>query len=360
MRRCPVERACFNPCCGGLVASTSIAERVRNAAASMVSILVVVDWSRQLRSASSVADVPSPRFQSLLWWIGRVNDGRAWSGTLDEPCFNPCCGGLVASTLRRSRSRSRLSAAVSILVVVDWSRQPGEVRPRSMVRRACFNPCCGGLVASTPAATYASLCRCLGFNPCCGGLVASTLTSRCTTAPSATESFNPCCGGLVASTAIADRSLESRGRFQSLLWWIGRVNSDGPADMRRAAISCFNPCCGGLVASTPEPVGQLVGHGRCFNPCCGGLVASTRPRSVGRCTVTDVSILVVVDWSRQQLAPRRIAGRLRMFQSLLWWIGRVNRSEPISYTTILSCNASTRARNSGRCDGNGLSVHMHG
>ena len=65
---------------------------------SDVSILVVVDWSRQQRSSTG-RHASRIEFQSLLWWIGRST-----------------------ARIRSVRWRSR----VSILVVVDWSRQRGS------------------------------------------------------------------------------------------------------------------------------------------------------------------------------------------------------------------------------------------
>ena len=189
----------FNPCCGGLVAST----------------------------ADDAGDrLSHSRFQSLLWWIGRVNLPRCAAECCTSRCFNPCCGGLVASTISTAILTLDVQAWVSILVVVDRSRQPG----------------------------------------------APTM---------------PGC-----ATAICV--------FQSLLWWIGRVNG---SPIRRQAAR--------------RPAG--------FNPCCGGLVASTVRRHLNAPAEADVSILVVVDWSRQ---PRCLQSWLiascHRFQSLLWWIGRVN------------------------------------
>ena len=323
-----------------------------------VSILVVVDWSRQRRHSgrSGVED----GFQSLLWWIGRVNQpdwhrlhavlvsilvvvdwsrqrsaGRSARRSLSfNPCcgglvastrraypssdpsvrFNPCCGGLVASTVRRCPDARQAcfnpccgglvaSTAtplhgcdhrrVSILVVVDWSRQLAATA--STAGSTGFNPCCGGLVASTreDAARLAEP----GFNPCCGGLVASTVERR---RGEGSTCFNPCCGGLVASTVGLSGPARRPSMFQSLLWWIGRVNA-------------WRSSCG------------VIGQGMSFNPCCGGLVASTTCRPWRRDGMDDrVSILVVVDWSRQRDRRHLASRRHAMFQSLLWWIGRVN------------------------------------
>ena len=139
----------------------------------------------------------------------------------------------------------------------------------------------------------------MGFNPCCGGSVAST--ARCPRLrPEASRCFNPCCGGSVASTRTGGMDRPRVRRFQSLLWWIGRVNSDAPWTTRCGPDVGFNPCCGGLVASTP----------------CDRRAA---------CKLMAVSILVVVDWSRQHGRRSVSNDILAAFQSLLWWIGRVNR-----------------------------------
>src|SRR5579875_2194263 len=141
-------------------------------------------------------------------------------------------------------------------------------------------------------------------------------------------------------------SMERR-MFQSLLCWIGRVNSATPCCARWPA-RCFNPCCVGSVASTvvprarglrPGPVSILVvldrsrqpglrrgaaGRGLCFNPCCVGSVASTGRPGVDRTGLYTVSILVVLDRSRQRKTISLFSINMPLFQSLLCWIGRVN------------------------------------
>ena len=110
-----------------------------------VSILVVVDRSRQ-RTDIRTAIVRRGMFQSLLWWIGRVNPWARCHSPRRIMGFNPCCGGLVASTRQGPRDPGS-SDHVSILVVVDRSRQQGRRTPG--IEPPGFNPCCGGLVAST-------------------------------------------------------------------------------------------------------------------------------------------------------------------------------------------------------------------
>ena len=68
--------------------------------------------------------------------------------------------------------------------------------------------------------------------------------------------------------------------FQSLLWWIAVVNP--VPDL-----------------ASPDYAG--------FNPCCGGLQSSTQPADRRIVHVHDVSILVVVDCSRQRSTARSSA-----------------------------------------------------
>ena len=194
----------------------------RARARQSVSILVVVDRSRQLRHARLVAPRGS-MFQSLLWWIGRVNIVGLEAGHRGPASFNPCCGGLVASTAEVDRSVTSSNTGFQSLL---WWIGRVNVRPLRLPGRT---------------------------------------ESRC---------FNPCCGGLVASTRESGRTMTSASpMFQSLLWWIGRVNQ--------------------------LSAGRRASSATCFNPCCGGSVASTRAARHRSCSRDRVSILVVVDWSRQ-------------------------------------------------------------
>ncbi len=118
--------------------------------------------------------------------------------------------------------------------------------------------------------------------------------------------------------------------------------------MEKHLLVSFNPCCVGSVASTavplarglrPGPVSILVvldrsrqpglrrgaaGRGHCFNPCCVGSVASTGRPGVDRTGLYTVSILVVLDRSRQRKTISLFSINMPLFQSLLCWIGRVN------------------------------------
>ena len=242
----------------------------RQVGAAWVSILVVVDCSRQRHSM-------------------HVNPLSAIS------CFNPCCGGLQSSTFELAAGflhgdlfqsllwwiavvnhpaliRGILGVRVSILVVVDCSRQPSRPRPGIAERPVSI------LVVVDCSRQHANMSRggsrCECFNPCCGGLQSSTVRAWMRSAVTL-DGFNPCCGGLQSSTGQTRRRVPIRCvGFQSLLWWIAVVNSALRPLLRPANASSFNPCCGGLQSST-----RWTGaHGP---------------------TEVEVSILVVVDCSRQ-------------------------------------------------------------
>ncbi len=158
-------------------------------------------------------------FQSLLWWIGRVNAVTAATGRSTVARFNPCCGGSVASTRPGDAASAAAGIEVSILVVVDRSRQRGDRGGSASCR--CFNPCCGGSVPSTRRPVpHASRTAC--FNPCCGGSVPSTICHRRRSTASG-----------VSILVVVDRSRQRDARRD-----------------RGDCIGCFNPCCGGSVPST--------------------------------------------------------------------------------------------------------------
>src|SRR5437773_1671942 len=62
------------------------------------------------------------RLQSLLCWVGRVNQIPPSPTRCSCNRFNPCCYGSVAST-RSLELRAVQCTSVSILVVMDRSRQ---------------------------------------------------------------------------------------------------------------------------------------------------------------------------------------------------------------------------------------------
>ena len=208
-----------------------------------VSILVVVDWSRQPRRQRCRYG-RAVMFQSLLSWIGRVNTVTFRSRATDSSAFQSLLSwiGRVNIPGRRSCNRSR---------------------------RSSFNPCCRGSVAST--------CR----------TIAAALAPRVSILVVV---------DLVASTSPTACRAESR--FQSLLSWIGRVNSSD---------SVSGP-----------PINA------CFNPCCRGLVASTSASALAE-SVILVSILVVVDWSRQRWPRLAVASVVRV--SILVVVDRSRQPE---------------------------------
>ena len=232
-----------------------------------VSILVVVDWPRQL---APQAELHGSRmvFQSLLWWIGSrqlwmqcATGKRSW-------CFNPCCGGLARVN---ASTRTKEAAAEFLFQSLLWwigSRQhrPGRLACRSI----------------------------RGFNPCCGGLARVKLIRGTCAMTDAEVSILVVVDWLRQPIKRQAQTMGFSG-FQSLLWWIGS-RQPGPDLSVHGPGPCFNPCCGGLAASTPTRPGWRVRPCPGFNPCCGGLVcvnAAARCRSVA---TMGVSILVVVDW----------------------------------------------------------------
>ncbi len=138
----------FNPCCVGSVASTVLAHPLPPGLEKFQSLLC---WIGRVNSPESSAGARPVSFQSLLCWIGRVN------------------------AYMHSGGKGRFD--VSILVVLDRSRQhPDHLRGYGVPPER-FNPCCVGSVASTwdrPGAGD----RPPGFNPCCVGSVASTRDGR--------------------------------------------------------------------------------------------------------------------------------------------------------------------------------------
>ena len=133
--------------------------------------------------------------------------------------------------------------------------------------------------------------------------------------------FNPCCGGLQSSTLVARLGAQKAKLFQSLLWWIAVVNEIKLS--KRVLVSRVS-----ILVVVDCSRQQAVDHGQ---------------QRIGH-----VSILVVVDCSRQRRTsptwpiPRpgfnpccgglqsstgpyyaKIV-REKAFQSLLWWIAVVN------------------------------------
>ncbi len=235
--------------------------------------------------------------------------------------FNPCCVGSVASTrphrplqpprrrpvsilvvLDRSRQRQLRARVVndgqvSILVVLDRSRQP-ESRGPGLVFWRGFNPCCVGSVASTQRRPKGWYCQ-YGFQSllCWIGRVNSSLQAAAGFACAAFQSLLCWIGrvNLVGRYFVS----QTEAVFQSLLCWIGRVNRcrlDGgsPASSAFQSLLCWigrvNPgrrplASGTAVVSILVVLDRSRQRGvalsrpfripRRFNPCCVGSVAST-------------------------------------------------------------------------------------
>ena len=114
----------FNPCCGGLQSSTAAA-LIRELARAMFQSLL---WWIAVVNANPIPGAPGrSRFQSLLWWIAVVNRGSA------EPSVRSCNVSILVvvdcSRQPRRATPCQATPCVSILVVVDCSRQ---LRPQSI------------------------------------------------------------------------------------------------------------------------------------------------------------------------------------------------------------------------------------
>ncbi len=205
-----------------------------------VSILVVVDCSRQRHRRRHGVHELTRRFQSLLWWIAVVNAAaRRVRGRCDIEVSILVVVDWQSSTRHRTGARPQTRGFQSLLswiAVVNRDRivhQADVDRFQSLLwwiavvntdrsvagsaGQACFNPCCGGLQSSTDVATWPNLSAGTCFNPCCRGLAVVNTTQADRDA--GIRGFNPCCRGLQSSTA-------------------------GIATDRHR--SCFNPCCRGL------------------------------------------------------------------------------------------------------------------
>ncbi len=259
--------SCFNPCCGGLVASTLMATVHQNGHIGFQSLLW---WIGRVNPKDRlVARLKHSPFQSLLWWIGRVNE-EVQGLTAEQLAFQSLLwwiGRVNRDDLRHCDPRDR----VSILVVVDWSRQREAAQTRAERRRTVSILVVVDWSRQPPTASRTPRQRCC-FNPCCGGLVAST--SGAAAARRSPPRFQSLLWWIGRVNKPKPKPSPPSAAFQSLLWWIGRVNST-LSNMSDCSPSGFNPCCGGLVASTAVPPDRAAGPRQGFNPCCGGLVAST-------------------------------------------------------------------------------------
>ncbi len=313
---CP-RRASFNPCCVGLAASRSGRGR-RQRLARLVSILVVLDWPRQVdrqarearqhhdvsilvvldwprqEAADAIDRLTASMFQSLLCWIGRVkvtssNTAMTWGVFQSLLCW-------IGRVNARDPSPAQAAGTVSILVVLDWPRQLGPTG-HTTNRGPGFNPCCVGLAASTgrpgrrggPGRRVSILVVLdwprqppRGRRAADPGRVSILVVLDWPRQPAARKHtshtsacFNPCCVGLAASTLL-DTAIAVLATFQSLLCWIGRVN-----------VPPFSPLRSGM----PRFQSLFCWIGR-VNPLL---------RRLGR-RPPAVSILVVLDWPRQHRA----------------------------------------------------------
>ncbi len=283
----------FNPCCVGLAASSARRERVQ--LGREVSILVVLDWPRQDRRGRRLAH---DRRVSILVVLDWPRQASAYTrSATSSRSFNPCCVGLAASRWDL-RKKGRGDAGVSILVVLDWPRQGSKTRAATgdyvmfqsllcwigRVKRRDLRPmaqakarfqsllCWIGRVKSRPSGPVSSSLRVFQSLLCWIGRVKPYYT----------------CALHWGNT-----------KFQSLLCWIGRVKPWGlgrSADAGRR----FNPCCVGLAASRCGGISRRSGPSPRFNPCCVGLAASRADADLRPQREHVVSILVVLDWPRQE------------------------------------------------------------
>ena len=245
-------------------------------------------------------------FQSLLSWIGRVNFGTQGEH-VPRAGFNPCCRG---SASRRHPARAGLRTGVSILVVVDQSRQRlrrGR-RPRPDVsilvvvdhgsrRQRRGMPRVAQKFQSLLSWISLRLNKSSGL--CLRPLWVSILVvvdwSRQLGPHSSTipegESFNPCCRGSARVNSQSPRV--ALIRFQSLLSWISLASTTCRGD-----VGVLDDVSILVVVDQPRVFGLSVRRPCCFNPCCrgSGRVGGIRHR-------TMVSILVVVDQPRVNDRP---------------------------------------------------------
>ncbi len=285
-------------------------------------------------------------FQSLLYWIGRGDRPSGTQKMLRMPCFNPCCIGLGVGTQFAIHGLAHL-LRVSILVVLDWAwgRVPDEPARRRL-------DCVSILVVLDWAwghhAWADRACRKMRFQSLLYWIGRGDVASRTVRARAGRVSILVVLDwawGHPATTPASSR----KHMFQSLLYWIGRGDAFSCAGVElrmyvsilvvldwawglahlplyagvldvsilvvldwawgraRAALpsrrnTSFNPCCIGLGVGTvvgSSVVAAVTG----FNPCCIGLGVGT-------------------------LSPGDHSQTLPLFQSLLYWIGRGDRSGP--------------------------------
>jgi len=254
---------CFNPCCSGYGAQTTVV----------------------LCSETEILS-----FNPCCSGYGAQTTNSHLSPPHDIR-FNPCCSGYGAQTRRIGRLQilpaafqsllfwiwgsdshcqlpSRLPMQVSILVVLDMGLRPSMDTEGCILlgkfqsllfwiwgsdfnQRLCqhaterFNPCCSGYGAQT-AIKIMSNNSGSGFNPCCSGYGAQTV--HICGVPGAV---------MVSILVVLDMGLRLSARIRIMI-----------------TPSRFNPCCSGYGAQTLR---SLFGRTQtiCFNPCCSGYGAQT-------------------------------------------------------------------------------------
>ena len=139
--------------------------------------------------------------------------------------------------------------------------------------------------------------------------------------------FNPCCGGSASSTSLGHQYPPVNARFQSLLRWIGLVNTS-LASLTTAIQTGFQSLLRWIGLVNPNGATAEAQVIQWFQSLLRwiGLV-NGRERCVSMHHDT-VSILVAVDRPRQPSLASLTTAIQTGFQSLLRWIGLVNRTVP--------------------------------
>ncbi len=243
-------------------------------------------------------------FQSLLWWIG--------------------------SRQREPDSRRPGAVAVSILVVVDCSRQQ-RARRRPASDHVMFQSLLWWIAVVNHAVPTPCQATTMAFQSLLWWIA------------------------VVNSDRRASR-WQSPAEFQSLLWWIGQSSTTARSSYTSEHGLGFNPCCGGLQSSTTWPAPArppfslfqsllwwiaVVNH--------RGLPCADRPADRFQSLLWWIA---VVNWS----SARARRWRIRRFQSLLWWIAVVNtvarprrlRKPSVSILVVVDCSRQPRSKLSTR------------
>ena len=183
----------FNPCCGGLAASTACVRRLTGDAVMFQSLLW---WIGCVNITDHRQHPILSEFQSLLWWIGSRQPERPASPTRPWSEFQSLLWWIGLRQPTSSPTPATACQRVSILVVVDWLAST-----------------CRPATESCSPRWFQSLLWWIGSRQLCDRVEHACADRSC---------FNPCCGGLarVNSASMTSRTAR-RAEFQSLLWWIG-------------------------------------------------------------------------------------------------------------------------------------------